>query len=224
MPGRGGWAAAVGLAALAGAAGAAGAQAGAAPVRRWEVGAGTDGTTALVALAAHRLWPVAAAGRVRIGAGGRWTSWVGGSRAFAAANGAADSLTVPIGWLSAVNLAGHVAVQATDRLAFGANLDLAGLSLGTTQVGTLRTSGSDVRPRVTASPVLWNLSRGGAQDRGTLSSEAWVGWDARRDLRVRLGLNRFVLEQTTPTPGTAGNTRYRRIGHAVFVSLGRLMR
>ncbi|MFN8876615.1 MAG: hypothetical protein ACK5Z1_05465 [Gemmatimonadota bacterium] len=206
------------------------AQTGTASVLRWDVGAGTDGTSALTAIGLSRLWPVAAGGRVRVGAGARWSSWIGGSQSLATADpalirdGRVDSLIVPVGWHSAMNVGVHLALQATDRVALGANLDVFGWSWGTSQVGTLRLLGAPVGQRVTANPQQWNRFGGGNRDRGTLASEFWVGWDVRRDVRLRAGLNHFVLEQTTPTLGTGGNTRHRRFGNAVFVSLGRLVR
>ncbi len=205
-------------------------QAGPASVLRWDVGVGTDGTTALTAIGLNRLWPVAAGGRVRLGVGARWSSWIGGSQTLSTAEpsliraGRVDSLEVPVGWHSAMNLAGHLAIQATERVALGANLDVFGWSWGTSQVGTLRLLGAPGGSRVTANPQQWNVFGGGTRDRGTLASEFWVGWDVRRDLRLRAGINHFVLEQTTPTLGTGENTRHRRFGNAVFVSIGRLVR
>lgn len=206
------------------------AQAGPATVQRWEVALGTDGTTALANIGLQRLWPVAAGGRLRVGGGLRWSSWAGGNQKLSTAQpslidaGRIDTLEVPVGWHNAVNLGVHAVVQASDRVALGANLDVFGYSWGTSQVGTLRLLGAPGGQRVTASPAQWNVFRGGTRDRGTLASEFWIGWDVRRDLRLRAGLNHFVLEQTTPTLGTGENTRHRRFGNALFVSIGRLVR
>lgn len=209
---------------------AATAQTGPASVLRWDVALGSDGTTVMPSLGMHRLWPVAGGGRVRLGAGIRWSSWAGGSQKLSTAPpslidaGRIDTLEVPVGWHNAVNLGLHAVVQASERIALGANLDVFGYSWGTSQVGTLRLLGAPGGQRVTANPAQWNVFGGGTRDRGTLASEFWIGWDVRRDLRLRAGLNHFVLEQTTPTLGTGENTRHRRFGNAIFVSIGRLVR
>lgn len=205
-------------------------QTGSAAVTRWDLAVGTDGRSALTGIGLNRLWPVARGGRIRLGAGARWSSWAGGSQTLSTAPpsliraGLIDFLDVPVGWHSAMNLAGHLVVQATDRVSLGANLDLVGWSWGTSQVGTLRVQGATGTQPVTANPQQWNVFGGGTRDRGTLASEFWVGWDVRRDVRLRVGLNHFVLEQTTPVLGSGGNTRHRRFGDAIFVSIGRLIR
>ncbi len=207
------------------------AQTGSAPVTRWDATVGSDGTGAVASIGLHRLWPVAADGRLRLGLGARWSAWAGGDRRLSTAEprlieaGAIDSLIVPGGWQNAMNLAAHLAVQVTPKIALGANLDLVGLGWGTTEVGTLRAPGTATTTRqAQASPPLWNRFGGGTRDRGTLASEFWLGWDVRRDVRLRAGLNHFVLEQTTPVMGTSGNTRHRRFGNALFLGVGRLFR
>jgi hypothetical protein len=201
---------------------------------RWDVVAGAGPDVALTGVGVARLWPVLGGGRVRAGAGARWTAFLGGEQRLAApaarvagSERLTDSLVGPLGWANAMNLAGHVAVQLTERVAVGANLDLLGVTWGTTQVGTLRianASGPATASRVAANPTLFNRFGGGTGDRGTLASEFWLGWDIRRDVRLRVGLNHFVVEHTTPSVAPDGNTRYRRFGNAVFVSFGRLVR
>jgi hypothetical protein len=226
------FAAAAGLLAAFGA--SARAQSGPSAVQRWDLVVGGGPDIVIGGLGLARLWPVVAEGRVRLGLGARWTAFLGGEQrlgALAERQGPGglvrDSLIGPQGWANAMNLAGHFALQATDRLAFGANLDLLGLTWGTTQVATLRLAGGAgpaAGSRVTTNPPLWNRFGGGTGDRGTLASEFWIGWDVRRDVRLRVGLHHFVVQQTTPSAAPDGNTEYRRFGNAVFVGLGRLVR
>lgn len=210
------------------------AQRGPSAVQRWDLVAGGSPEMAVASIGMARYWPVWSEGRVRLGAGARWTGFLGGEQRFGApalrsgpAGAVRDSLIGPQGWANAMNIVGHVVVQATDAWVFGANLDLLGLTWGTTQVGTLRLGGGAgpaAGAQVTANPVLFNRFGGGTGDRGTLASEFWVGWDVRRDVRLRAGLHHFVVEHTTPTAAPDGNTRYRRFGNAVFVGLSRLVR
>lgn len=210
------------------------AQRGPSAVRRWDLAVGGNPDMAVASIGMAHYWPVWSEGRVRLGAGARWTGFVGGEQRFGApglrespSGQVRDSLIGPQGWANAMNVVGHVVVQATDKLAFGANVDVIGLTWGTTQVGTLRLGGGAGPAngaQVAANPVLFNRFGGGSGDRGTLASEFWVGWDVRRDVRLRAGLHHYVVEQTTPTAAPDGNTRYRRFGNAVFIGLSRLVR
>lgn len=206
------------------------AQLGGAPVNRLDATAGSNFNSALLSLSATRHWSALREGRVRLGLGVRWTAFLGGDYRLSSAERSAiaskriDSLFIEAPWHNAINLAAHLTVQPTQRWAFGANLDLAGLSFGTSQIGRLRLLSGPPEQTVSTTPTARNLFLVGTRDRGTLASEFFVAYDLRRDVRLRAGLNHFVFEHVTPTPGTDGGTRYRRFGDAFFVGVSRLLR
>ncbi|MDX2184413.1 MAG: hypothetical protein SFW08_10585, partial [Gemmatimonadaceae bacterium] len=157
-----------------------GAQLGGAPVNRLDAAVGSDFSAALLSLSATRHWSVLREGRVRVGLGVRWTAFVGGDHRLSSAERSAirsnriDSLFVEAPWQNAINFAAHLTVQPWERWALGANLDLAGLTFGTSQISRLRLLSGPPDQTVSSTPTARNLFLVGTRDRGTLASEFFV--------------------------------------------------
>jgi hypothetical protein len=206
------------------------AQLGSAPVNRFDATVGSDFNAALLSIAVARHWSVLREGRVRAGLGVRWTAFLGGDYRLSSAERSAiaanrvDSVFIQRPWQNAINLAAHLTMQPSERWAFGANLDLIGLGFGTSHIGRLRLLSGPPEQEISTTTARRNLFLVGTRDRGTLASEFFVAYDVRRNIRLRAGLNHFVFEHVTPTPGTDGGTRYRRFGNAAFVGISRLLR
>ncbi len=166
------------------------------PPHRWlvDVDAAADLTSPEVfnprfvqaSVAGWHLWRLGSSGKYWLGAGPRLTQcWFNGVR-FTPQPADPNAGTIPLysSRLIAANLAVHAQVRLTHWLQLGGNIDLAG--------GTWGTDGESSYPfgppTERLHPQRGNLLLGGKADRGTLTSEAYVGLRLTRHTSARLGL------------------------------------
>jgi hypothetical protein len=108
-------------------------------------------------------------------------------------------------------------VWILDWFELGFNLDVGGVSFGTSQSGRYGETGFDTTYEL--SPTRWNMLRGNTRDLGTLNSEFFVNVPMKPGLDLRLGLSHFFAEMRTQTPLKYGGRRFRTVRNLALVSV-----
>jgi hypothetical protein len=135
------------------------------------------------------------------------------------ASGQTTSLVVPDARVLSLNLVVQAVVRLVGPLEVGANIDLAGFSLGPERTGDHRTSDpafAGPQPARVSSP---NLLLIGNRDRGQLDSEFFLGWRVTEALTLRAGLSHVATEYLTLDPVDSGNRRFRRFTSQPFLAM-----
>lgn len=121
-----------------------------------------------------------------------------------------DSLTFGTAQVVALNLYLHARYRFNERWAVGANIDLVGASWGARQTASYQNRRlSPPAGSVSAVPTALNLLLVSDNDRGTLNSEFYVGYNISSHWAVRGGLAFLFTEYTTDTKLRFGNDRFR---------------
>lgn len=108
-------------------------------------------------------------------------------------------------------------VWLLDWFELGFNLDIGGVSFGTSQSGRYDEPGFDAAYEL--SPTRWNLLRGNTRDLGTLNSEFFVSVPLKPQVALRLGWSHFFAEMKTQTPLKDGGRRFRTIRNLALISV-----
>lgn len=99
----------------------------------------------------------------------------------------------------------------------GFNLDIGGMSFGTSQSGRYGENGPGETYEL--SPTRWNLLRGNTRDLGTLNSEFFVSMPLTPQVALRAGWSHFFAEMKTHIPLSDGGRRFRTIRNLALISV-----
>ncbi|MCA0446544.1 MAG: hypothetical protein LCH54_09980 [Bacteroidetes bacterium] len=127
-----------------------------------------------------------------------------------------DTLSVGKSTLGSLNLMAGFEIKLAENWSSGFNIDLAGLTFGSSQTGTI----SGIKTET--SPAPFNLLLVGTRDIGTLNSEFYLRWNWNDNFYFKGGFNHHFAEQKTKTEIQKGNDRFRQITNPIFVSVGLL--
>ena len=175
--------------------------------------------------AGWHVWGIDATGRFQVGVGGRITHFRSETGDYLL-TGRTPSSYSPVSMgqsyvpyfvlvqaprLTTANVALHARVRVVGPVRLGFTIDLLGLTFGS---GKLYGTGYDISIR----PTRLNLLLGGANDRGSLNSEFYVGADLSPHFAVRAGLSHVVNAYTATVPGET-DLRYQRFSNLGLLGL-----
>ncbi len=181
------------------------------------------------ALAVYQLFGAGLLDGLSVGAGARFSAFLGGRRlgytsadATLISQNQVNTLTIDIARTYSVNAAGYVEYEplgVAPGLALGFNIDLVGFGFGNRVVGSYAATDPALAGAQGASASGFNVLLGGKPDRGQLNSELYLayrlaGW------AVRAGLSHFISEYTADRALDLGNDRFRISSNILFVSVG----
>jgi hypothetical protein len=172
------------------------------------------------AAAGWGLWGLDQAGRVQAGFGLRASYFFAEVNDYDGQNTPAGyTLRVPETRIVALNFAWHLRVRVAGPVRVGFNLDAAGLSFGPERTAQANGTPARLSPdRPGTRPVLLNVLRGGAADRGSLNSELYAAVALPRGLSLRAGYSHIVTGYRTDYfADDAG--RYRRFRNLALLGL-----
>lgn len=121
--------------------------------------------------------------------------------------------------LAMLNANIHAGVVPYERLELGFNLDLAGLTVGSSENASFRSGPGAPDVRVGAKPTMGNLFGFGPGDLGSLNSEFYVAWRLAPAWTVRAGVSHFLAAYTIDRDLSGGARRYHRFHDLGFVGL-----
>ncbi len=151
-----------------------------------------------------RLWRITKSKKAEIGLGARVTSYFGRDQYYSSAPASlasdknkSDSISLQSPQINAFNAALNLGYRLSNRVAFGFNIDLIGISIGGNKSGFYMNN--DESQPTSAKPTTFNILLIGNNDRGSLNSEFYLRYFLQEKFAFKLAYQYLFTEYTTDT-------------------------
>ncbi|MGB1206706.1 MAG: hypothetical protein ACPG5B_13730 [Chitinophagales bacterium] len=164
---------------------------------------------------------------LRVGYGLRFNNYSGKDRLYTSAplklatdETLTDTLTVGSASMSSIAATFNIKMRFARKVELGFNIDVLGVGFGGETKGEFVSSENpEFNGTQSAKPTPISLLLGGASDRGTLSSEMYIGYWITEKFNARVGFNYLFTEYKTTEKLAQDNSRFRNRAGMPFIAI-----